>query len=1061
MGGLAEVGAMSSDINVDRNLLFAVIALQDDLIDQTQFADVCAGWAMRLDRPLADLLIERKWITDTDRRDVERRIERKLKKNHGDVRATLGAVAEIEVRDVLGAIKNPQVRHSIHALPPGRGHVLVETLVPPPAQRDSLRYTLTRLHAEGGLGKIWIAHDTDLNRDVALKEIKPSTEPNPESWRRFLKEAQITGQLEHPNIVPVYELARRKEDDQPFYTMRFLRGQTLRLAIAEFHRRRGGRLAHRLDLQRQLLEPFVKVCQAVAYAHSRWVIHRDLKPENVVLGAYGEVVVLDWGLAKVVGQADEGTDRREPRISVSAEAETKQTVGQVGTPAYMAPEQAAADNERIGTRTDVYGLGAILFEILTGQPPVSGASVVDVFSKIQAGHLPKAREIDPTVPRALEAVCCKAMALEPANRYPRVEDLAEDVRRWIVDEPVSVHRDPLAVRVMRWGRRHRTLATSAAALLVTTVIGLSVGVVLIERERGRTETQRRIASTNATRALHNLRLAQDAADGLLGEVGDVDLADIPQMEPVRQRLLEKARAGYEQFLVDEADDPQVRWGAVRAQVRLGDIQALQGNAPRAEASYRAAGGELENLSKEVASNPDIRRDLARDLHGLGVLLKDANRFQEGEAKLREAIKLREEIAKLPDATAEDQQALLDSRYQLGALLARRGSGTPADLEAYRAALEGQEVLVKQFGDRPEFRTKLVRYRNNLAILQRALGGSAESVATLRATLDLLRPSFEGPDPLPAVRWQVARVSNNLGSLLLQKRQTVEEAGAHVSRAGTELRKLIAEFPAVAQYALELASVEYNLGMLAMNSEKLDQAATAFKESTRLLETLKSRFPELPAYRMKLALAQAALARALSATDPAEAEGSLRKALEQQSALRDQYPGVPEYDLEVGRGHYQLGFLLVKSKPKEAVIEAEKADGLYRDVLTNRPGSEQALGFLLENRLLLVHALIDSGRVTDAMTAAERLPSFNSNEPRFYVHATALLIECARAAADTADGRKQAEDALARAVGVLRKAVQAKVISSKVTLDLKDFAPLRDRDDFKRLRDSLDDTVHIG
>ena len=301
---------MPTTVNVDRNLLFAVIALQDDLIDQTQFADVCAGWAMRLDRPLADLLIERKWITEADRTEVERKLERKVKKNQGDARATLGAVAEIEAREVLQAIKNPKVRQSIHALAPARGHVLVETLVPPPAQRDSLRYTLTRLHAEGGLGKIWIAHDTDLNRDVALKEIKSSTAPNPESWGRFLKEAQITSQLEHPNIVPVYELARRKEDDQPFYTMRFLRGQTLRNAVAEFHRRRAGKPAHRLELQRQLLEPFVKICEAVGYAHSRWVIHRDLKPENVVLGAHGEVVLLDWGLAKVVGQTgDDETSR--------------------------------------------------------------------------------------------------------------------------------------------------------------------------------------------------------------------------------------------------------------------------------------------------------------------------------------------------------------------------------------------------------------------------------------------------------------------------------------------------------------------------------------------------------------------------------------------------------------------------------------------------------------------------------------------------------------------------------------------------------------------------------
>ncbi len=171
--------------------------------------------------------------------------------------------------------------------------------------------------------------------------------------------------------------------------------------------------------------------------------------------------------------------------------------------------------------------------------------------------------------------------------------------------------------------------------------------------------------------------------------------------------------------------------------------------------------------------------------------------------------------------------------------------------------------MKQFGDRPEFRTKLVRFRNNLAILQRALGSSAESEATLRATLDLLKPALEGPDPLPAVRWQVARVSGNLGSLLVLNRRTYDEASAQLDRAEVLLRKLTAEFPSVAQYAVELASVEYNVGTLAASTSHPYQAVAAFKASIELLEKLKNRFPELPAYRMKLALSQAALAERLT------------------------------------------------------------------------------------------------------------------------------------------------------------------------------------------------------
>ena len=259
----------------------------------------------------------------------------------------------------------------------------------------------------------------------------------------------------------------------------------------------------------------------------------------------------------------------------------------------------------------------------------------------------------------------------------------------------------------------------------------------------------------------------------------------------------------------------------------------------------------------------------------------------------------------------------------------------------------------------------------------------------------------------------------------------------------------------------MASVEYNLGTLAADAKHFEQTVESYQESVRLLEALARRFPGSPAYRMKLALSQVALAKALGETTPTEAEKSLRKALDEQSALLKEYPEVPEYQIDVGRGHFQLGLLLMKTNPAAAIPEAETARSFHRDVLKTRPESEQVLAFLLEDQLLLAQALIAAGRLPEAMDAAEDLPSIHPSEPRFYINAAALLIQCAVAAPETEDGRKQSERCLARAVGVLRKAVQAKVISSKGTLDLKDLAPLKNRDDFKRLRDSLDDTVHIG
>jgi len=237
------------------------------------------------------------------------------------------------------------------------------------------RYTVTRLHATGGIGRVWLARDGSLGRDVALKDLRPERAENPAVWGRFLREAQITGQLEHPGIVPVYELGRR-DDGQPFYTMRFVRGRTLREAVAAYHQKRERRELGALDL-RELLTAFIGVCNAIAYAHSKGFVHRDLKPANVVLGEFGEVMVLDWGLAKEVGSTPEvpteSLAASHRRASTDSGSQTLE--GQIlGTPAYMAPEQADGRLSDIDARTDVYGLGAILYEVLTGKPPFGGAT---------------------------------------------------------------------------------------------------------------------------------------------------------------------------------------------------------------------------------------------------------------------------------------------------------------------------------------------------------------------------------------------------------------------------------------------------------------------------------------------------------------------------------------------------------------------------------------------------------------------------------------------------------------------------------------------------------------
>ena len=426
--------------------------------------------------------------------------------------------------------------------------------------------------------------------------------------------------------------------------------------------------------------------------------------------------------------------------------------------------------------------------------------------------------------------------------------------------------------------------------------------------------------------------------------------------------------------------------------------------------------------------------------------------------------LREEIVQGPDPSADDRQALADSRYQLGALLARRGAGRPEEA-AYAAALEVQERLVQQAGNRPEYRTRLARYRNNVAMLQEALGRSQDAEATFRATLKLLEPLVQGPAALPGARWQFARVANNLGALFLYQKR--DEAGEQLRSARDILIKLAAEFPAVAQYQQELATAEYNLGFFSQRPGHLEDALPFYQEAARLQESLLSRFPGTSLIRLKLAMAHVAISECLARTAPAEAVTAVGKALDQESALLAEFPDVPEYQSALGRGHYQLAKLLLVSnpvtyKPAEALHQAEEARKLLRQSLQSRPDSDTDLRALAEDQGVLTLALIDLGRLAEAVTAAGQLPATRPADPAAYVHAAALLIRCARASPSTPEGQQQAEGSLARAVSILGDAVRAKLIRSSPPLDLPELGPLRNREDFKEaLRDTLPKSEHAG
>ena len=348
-----------------------------------------------------------------------------------------------------------------------------QTLQITPRQTGDARFRVIRLHAKGGLGEVSLARDTELNRDVALKEIQSRYADDDDSRNRFMLEAEVTGSLEHPGIVPVYGLGQYP-DGRPFYVMRFIKGDSLKQSADRFHARDQTAeqpISYHSVGFRELLSRFTDVCDAVEYAHSRGVLHRDLKPGNIMLGKYGETLVVDWGLAKVLGERQGDHAAEVTFLPSSGDSSAGTILGStVGTPSYMSPEQAEGRLDELGPASDVYSLGATMYYVMTGSRPTSSNELSEILEEIKRGGITRPRERQPKVPPALEAICLKAMALRPEDRYPSPSGIASDIQRWLADEPVSAYSEPLLLRADRWVRRHKTAAVGTITAVVALII---------------------------------------------------------------------------------------------------------------------------------------------------------------------------------------------------------------------------------------------------------------------------------------------------------------------------------------------------------------------------------------------------------------------------------------------------------------------------------------------------------------------------------------------------------------------------------------------------------------
>lgn len=365
-----------------------------------------------------------------------------------------------------------------------------------------------RLSARGGLGVVYSAEDQRLHRQVALKFLRHRLINDTLSRQQFAMEAEVTSRLEHPGIVPVYGIGETS-DGRAFYAMRFIQGETMDEAIGRYHAMAPDDL-HKPMAFRSLLGHFVSLCKTIAYAHNRGILHRDIKPANVMLGRYGETLVVDWGLAMPIGRDAPFKLKDEQTLLISGSSRVHSSSSQVGTPAYMSPEQTTG-SENLRPASDIYSLGATLYKLLTGRVPYDAPTMPEMRQSIIRGEFTHPRKINAGIPRPLESICIKGMAPLPDSRYATALKLAEDVERYLADERVAAHRETFVATTGRWARRHRGIAFGGVLAMTMLFLGglvLSAWMATVAQREQSAKLDAQSASLAAEKAFKEVSLAE-------------------------------------------------------------------------------------------------------------------------------------------------------------------------------------------------------------------------------------------------------------------------------------------------------------------------------------------------------------------------------------------------------------------------------------------------------------------------------------------------------------------------------------------------------------------------
>ncbi len=737
-------------------------------------------------------------------------------------------------------------------------------------------FEIIELLGAGTFGSVWKARDTELERTVAIK-MPRKEQLDPSEAESFLHEARAAARIKHPHVVQVYEVGR--DEDRIYIVSDFVRGVGLHEWMKLYP-----------TSERQAAALLVQLADAVHAAHECGVVHRDLKPANILMDVSGQPFITDFGMAK--------RSTGDPTVTCDGEI--------IGTLAYMPPEQARGDSACADRRSDVYSLGAILFQLLTHELPFRGSPQMLIF-QILKDEAPSPRQFNARVSRDLETLCLKCLQKEPEQRFQTAAELAADLRRFLADEPVVARPIGKLVRMVRWYKRRPVvagLATALTLILIAVSIGASVASMVFQRQR---TAARELAAANAQLAQRekesrqlaekNLAVARDTVKQYFEQVSNSELLNQPGLQDLRRHLLDLAAKNYEQIAANAGHDTRSRIDVANAYGYLAEIQLMIDAPQKAASSIEQAQSIFEQLNTHDPDNVEIQEGLGSAYFMHGDYSCRAGKYEESEALLDKSLEIRRQLVKREPANVEyrrklsstlnarsiaqsrsgnlngAKQSLLeaidvlqtldaDSRETAAirrhlasfefnlALIHRDQNQMERANELFKQSRTLREALVKQYPDVMDYQRDLVfTYGEYAGFQQFVLQDLAAAESSYLKGIEIAKSLYEENPNVLEYRRMFATLSNNLAQLLGQTGRT-EQAIQTIDLAIQQWHRLVDVESESADYRQALGDALGAKADLIRANGQIEESQPVFESVRELYDQVANSNPNLPVTKFK-------------------------------------------------------------------------------------------------------------------------------------------------------------------------------------------------------------------